>query len=327
MSRPRLSFCIPTLNRGATIEIAIQSITAQTDEHDEIVVVDGASTDDTPAVMARLQAVSRTPIRYQRGAQNNGVDRDLARAVALATGDVCWLFSADDALVPGAVTRMRAAVAEDGIVLCNRVRCTRELKPIRAQQWLPGTPSMTFAINDDHALYDYLARAGSIGALFSYISCIAFRSDVWNAHDDDVALGTNFAHAHRLLSAARAGVPLRYLRDELVLCRGDNDSFSSRGPLARFLVDVDGYETLARLLFNDEPALRLAFTSVMRAEHPWYMLASPRSRASSSEWAQIADRLARFGYGRAELLGARLLGSQRWLVEAGRRVRRRARTR
>ena len=325
MAGPRLSFCIPTLNRGSTIEAAIESIAAQADADDEIVIVDGASTDDTPAIVERLQTTSRTPIKYERGDRNRGVDRDLARAVELATRDGCWLFSADDALAPGAIARMRGALEAAGIALCNRVVCARDLKPLRGQEWLPGSPSTTFAIDDDDTLLDYLGRARSIGALFSYISCIAFRRRLWTGGDE--ALGTNFAHAHRLLVAARAGARLRYVRDELVLCRGDNDSFSSKGPLARFLVDVDGYEAIARLVFQDEPSLRLAFTSVMRTEHPWYMLTSPRSRASGSEWSPIEDRLAAFGYGRAELLAARVLGSQRWLVGAARRVRRAVRMR
>src|SRR5207253_1068183 len=51
----KISFCIPTYNHGRFLGAALESILAQAPEDFEIVIVDGASVDETPAVVAEYQ--------------------------------------------------------------------------------------------------------------------------------------------------------------------------------------------------------------------------------------------------------------------------------
>ena len=93
----RLSVCIATLNRAPLLERMLDSIVSQAGEEVEVVVVDGASTDDTPRVVADVQR--RFPrLRCLRLAEKGGVDRDYDRTVELASGEYCWLLSDDDIL-------------------------------------------------------------------------------------------------------------------------------------------------------------------------------------------------------------------------------------
>ena len=55
--RPLLSIVVPSYNQGAFIRQTIQSCLAQDYRPIEIVVVDGASTDDTVAVLESFGAV------------------------------------------------------------------------------------------------------------------------------------------------------------------------------------------------------------------------------------------------------------------------------
>src|ERR1700733_7939997 len=97
----KLSICIPTYNRAAFIGKTLESILSQVNESIEIVVMDGASTDDTSEVVASYQSRFKNLV-YYRGSTNLGVDRDMATSVELARGAYCWLMSSDDLVKPGA---------------------------------------------------------------------------------------------------------------------------------------------------------------------------------------------------------------------------------
>lgn len=95
MSAVRLSVCVPVYNFAAWFGATVESIARQAPDGVEILVVDGASTDDTPAVAAALTA--RYPrVRYHRLERRGGIDGDIARSVELARGDYCWVFGGDD---------------------------------------------------------------------------------------------------------------------------------------------------------------------------------------------------------------------------------------
>ena len=132
MSSLRLSVCIPTYNFGAFIGATLDSIVAQATGEIEIVIVDGASTDDTAHVVQKIGHVFPR-LRFYRRDINGGVDVDLAKAVELARGDYCWLMSGDDVLAPRAMARVLHELQEEhDVYLCNRTECDRDLKIGRA---------------------------------------------------------------------------------------------------------------------------------------------------------------------------------------------------
>src|SRR5687768_15468563 len=108
----RLSICIATRNRAAFLESTLATFRPDPGDPVEIVILDGASTDDTSAVVERAKE-RFSGIRYQRQEVNGGVDRDFDAAVGLATGDYCWLMSDDDHAKPGAIRRILAALEGD----------------------------------------------------------------------------------------------------------------------------------------------------------------------------------------------------------------------
>ena len=91
----------PSLNQGRFIEDCLRSVLAQDYRPIEHLVVDGASTDGTPDILARHSHVVWTsrPDHGHADAVNQGFGR--------ARGDILGWLCADDAYAPGAV---RAAV-------------------------------------------------------------------------------------------------------------------------------------------------------------------------------------------------------------------------
>ncbi len=308
---PRLSFCIPTYNFGAFIGETLESIISQASSKVEIIVVDGASTDNTHEIVSDFQK-RFDPIIYYRREKNMGVDADLAKAVELARGDYCWLMSSDDVLVHGAVARMISEL-EHGhdIYLCNRKECDLHLNPIRKRHWLQkNTGDTTFELSDRLQLLNYLNKAESLGALFSYISSIILMRDKWILVERDEQLtGTNYAHVYQLFSFIKYGCTLKYINDALVLCRRENDSFQRSGPLKRVAIDLEGYHMLAEKLFH-EADIRDAFKSVMQRQYRLPMLIWLRNSATAlEEWQYLKNRFLAFGYGKPTLDAVEFLAS------------------
>jgi abequosyltransferase len=113
MSTPlKLSICITTFNRAAFIGATLESMIYQLTKDCEIVIVDGASQDDTEKVVAGYMSRCNG-LRYIRQDRNNGIDRGYDRAVELALGEYCWLLSDDDPLKAGAVAAVLTALCQD----------------------------------------------------------------------------------------------------------------------------------------------------------------------------------------------------------------------
>ncbi len=309
----RLSICIPTYNFGAFIGETLASVASQVTEAVEVVVVDGASTDDTEEVVRSFQT-RMSNLFYHRLEQKGGIDHDLARTVALARGEYCWFLSSDDVLRSGAVRKILSELdSHHDVYLCARTECDRSLSPFHDQRWLAhGVRDRTFLFRQPSDLIDYFNKAISIGALFSYISSLVVRRSAWrDAPPVEGTIGSNYAHVGRLFTVLQRGGTLRYLRDPLVFCRGYNDSFLRSGLVRRFQIDLDGYLLLAERLFPDE-AVRRSFLSVMTRQHKWYVYVEIRSFIREKEaWRAFAQKLARFGYSSREIFLIDAFGSFR----------------
>jgi glycosyltransferase involved in cell wall biosynthesis len=97
MRTPSVSVIIPVHNRARYVVDAIDSILAQTWRDFELIVVDDGSTDDTPAVLARLDDPR---LRVIRNEVNRGIPVTRNVGLTAARGEfVAWLDS-DDRAVP-----------------------------------------------------------------------------------------------------------------------------------------------------------------------------------------------------------------------------------
>jgi len=291
---------MPTRNRANFIGAAIESIISQADDNIEIVIVDGASQDNTQEVVQGYQKRFKNLV-YCRQKENGGVDTDMAKAIELSRGEYCWLFSDDDALKSGAIKRILQEIASGyEIYLCNVTACNLNMLPIRDRFWLSArVKDRVFNLHEKKELIEYCDKANSIGALFSFWSSIVLSRQEWNKtgynYDFD---GTAYASASVLLSFIKRKCRLKYIRSPLILWRNDNESFQDEGGLVkRFLLDFNGYLQLADKYFSDDRKIREVFLKVMTREHPWYTIIHVTSLIRSyEEWKLFRDKLLKFGY-------------------------------
>ncbi|CAD5373973.1 hypothetical protein RA210_U40376 [Rubrivivax sp. A210] len=104
----RVSYVTVVRNAAATVERTLQSVQAQTWPHVEHVVLDGASTDGTWALVQRHAA----RLAHAASAPDGGLYEALNQALGWTTGDLVCVLNADDWLTPDAAANAAAAAGE-----------------------------------------------------------------------------------------------------------------------------------------------------------------------------------------------------------------------
>lgn len=108
-----VSVALAAYNGARYIEAQLRSILEQLEPHDEVVVVDDASTDATVATIA---ALNDPRVRLLANPRNLGVVASFERALAATRGDPIFLSDQDDLWLPGKRTACCAAFAADPAV-------------------------------------------------------------------------------------------------------------------------------------------------------------------------------------------------------------------
>lgn len=184
----RLSICIATRNRCALLTETLSSILAQIDDRVEIVVVDGASSDETQQAMENL--VSKYPqVRYFREEENGGIDRDYDKAVGFAVGTYCWLMSDDDLFLPGAIERVMAATEHTPslIVVDAEVRDEHQSE-VLLERRMELTEDRYYGTVELEALFRATARQ------LTFIGSAIVRRSMWLARQREPYFGSYFIH-------------------------------------------------------------------------------------------------------------------------------------
>jgi glycosyltransferase involved in cell wall biosynthesis len=103
-STPIVSIVIPTYNRADLLKHTIDSILAQTYQDFEIIVVDNASTDDTPALIAAYQERDAR-VQYIRKPVNTGLANSYNMGRRHAKGTYLAWVDSDDLMTPDRLER------------------------------------------------------------------------------------------------------------------------------------------------------------------------------------------------------------------------------
>ncbi len=260
----KLSFCIPTYNRGAYLGRLIESIASQWTDEVEIVISDNASTDNTEEIIAEYQK-KYTRIVYSKSETNLGADRNYLRAVELAKGEYCWLFGSDDYLADGAIERILHEIDDKR----KDIYLTTRLEKNREKKWLDIDKDNEWNLSNNNEYTSYLRHVRSLGGVFSYLSSIIVRRQAWINTETDVSyIGTAYAHVQKLLSMIKNGNgKMMYISTSFPIVGEGEDSFSVDGLLRRILIDLDGYKKLADDFYRDEIVIYDEFLNVMKYEH------------------------------------------------------------
>lgn len=104
MGEPKVSVVAAVFNGAPDVEAACRSVLDQSFSDFELIVVDDASTDETPAILARL-AAQDPRLRVVRNDRQCGQTPSLNRGLGLSRGELIARIDADDAFLPGKLAR------------------------------------------------------------------------------------------------------------------------------------------------------------------------------------------------------------------------------
>jgi GT2 family glycosyltransferase len=134
---PTFSVVIPSFNSGAFLERTLWSVASQEGGRTEIVVVDGGSTDGTPATLAKVRDIIDVLIVEPDNGQADAINKGIART----RGEWVGFLGADDLLLPGAIEAVAESARmhpEADLIFGDLLHVDSEENVIDAQIVLPG---------------------------------------------------------------------------------------------------------------------------------------------------------------------------------------------
>jgi GT2 family glycosyltransferase len=195
MLEPILSICINTRNRAAYLSETLDSILCQVRKGIEVVVVDGASDDDTPARMDAY-ASAWAVIKYVRSDIPFGIDEGYDLAVQHARGVYCWMMTDDDLIVEGAIDRLLAEIVEDyDLILVDLVCFTKDMALSLQQPLYGAIKDRVFPSTEAPEFWV------ACGSGLSYIGSVVLRRSIWFEHERTVYYGSYFVHVGVILES------------------------------------------------------------------------------------------------------------------------------
>jgi glycosyltransferase involved in cell wall biosynthesis len=108
MDYPLISILVCTYNGARFLEEQIDSLLNQTYPNIEIIISDDASTDETPAILAKYQHLKNVKLYLHK--ENIGVTKNFETTASLAKGDYIAFSDQDDIWLPEKIAKLYAAI-------------------------------------------------------------------------------------------------------------------------------------------------------------------------------------------------------------------------
>ena len=195
MTKPHLSICIATYNRAEYIGETLESIIPQLTDEVEIVIADGASTDNTSTIVKSYIKTCKQ-IRYIRLPLKGGVDQDYCKAVEYAQGKMCWLFPDDDLLKPDAVKTVLNEVKNDySLIVVNAQVMNRNFSKIIENQRVRINTNEIYSESELDILFCRVIP------YMSFIGCVVINRNLWLQREKKRYFGTEFIHVGVIFQA------------------------------------------------------------------------------------------------------------------------------
>lgn len=127
--QPALSIITPSYNQAAYLEQAIRSVLAQEYTNLEYIIVDGASTDNSPEIIRRYAG----HLAWWCSESDNGQAEAINKGFRRASGEIVAWLNSDDLYLPGAFQKAVEALEGDpelGLVFGDAITIDADGRPL-----------------------------------------------------------------------------------------------------------------------------------------------------------------------------------------------------
>ena len=278
---PLLSICIPTYNRVQYLRECLDSVLASANgiEQVEVIIVDNASTDDTPDLAVQLEH-SYPQIRYHRHPVNIGPENNFYASVELARGEHVWLLGDDDKLLPHAIPSVLDHLKQGyDLLVSNFSVWTSDFSAVKLKSMMP--------LHDDTMFTDSNQLLTSLGIQLSYISAVIIRRKLFLTPpraDYDTFAEYGLAFLYTVYASVATHCRCLYLSRPLV-CNRDNPSVTEETWNKFFVIGTRRvFERLQQIGYSSE-AIRSAKDRLVR-DYAFRTILG-RARDGQSAWPLI----------------------------------------
>lgn len=307
--KPRISVALCTHNGARFLDAQLESLAAQSQPPDELVVSDDASSDETIATIQAFAARAPFAVRIEMNRAALGVSANFALAFSRCTGDIILPCDQDDAWHPDKIARLTNALISTGadLAVCDLQLVDENGRATGRTQWqaLGFEPPLREAFLRDS--WDLLLRFNvATGAAMAFQSrCLATA----------LPIPAGFVHDEWLALVASVSRPVALVEQPLVQYRQHHNQQIGGGIQGLrkqlehgrkrmnrdyFLKQVQKAEALLqRLTEQNVPPARLdrLHTRLAHLQRRVHLRDSGvrRPLAVASEW--LGGHYQRFGYG------------------------------
>ena len=196
--QPKISIITITYNSEATVEETIKSIISQDYPNLEYVIIDGASTDGTLAIIEKY----RDCIAKVVSEPDKGISDAFNKGIKNVTGDIIGIINSDDVLLPGALKAVADAYdAEVGVYRGNVLMWDSE-----SDTKIQAVPTMEFPLHTFKKRI--VCHPGTFVAKWAYEKYGTFKTHFRFMMDVDL-----------LVRFYEAGVKFKYISEDLAMFR------------------------------------------------------------------------------------------------------------
>ncbi|MEM3585173.1 MAG: glycosyltransferase family 2 protein [Candidatus Woesearchaeota archaeon] len=256
MKEPLLSICIPTYNRASLLESAIKSILSQVTpklyKKIEICISDNCSTDNTTAVVKRLQKESKIRIRYHKNRMNCGADYNYMKVIEMAKGEYCWYLSSDDEIERGGVKKVLDEINKNKNI--DLLIVSRKVYDITMTVPLNRIDRSFDIMKERKEFRSPLEAVRKITTLLGYLSVLIFKRKKWNEAKEgyEEFIGSAYVMVYVLLKMIKSGAKVVFVPNKIIKYRFGNDSFLKGLKLVgRSRIDIEGFYKIGAKVFGE----------------------------------------------------------------------------
>jgi len=182
---PGVSIVVPIYNAGRFLERTLRSLLFNDPKGNEIIVMDGGSTDNTGVILEHYKDHFKVCISDKDDGQSDAINKGFS----LATKPILYWLNGDDLILPNALGRVRKVfdqIESVDVLVGNAYLTELDLTPIRHFEFTPQ--DLRFECLSDYAV-NHLVQPSVFFTRAAWDECGPLSNELHYAMDADLFLG------------------------------------------------------------------------------------------------------------------------------------------